>query len=364
MYRVVSVVGARPNFVKLAGLEPVLRSKFEHLIIHTGQHYDYELSKVFFDQLDIPEPHSYLGVGSGTHGYQVGEGIKRIEEALLNFKPDIVLVYGDTNSTLAGALAAAKAGFKVGHVEAGLRVFDYKVPEEINRRVVDAVSSILFAPTRTAYNNLVRENVPGKIVLTGDIHVDVLTKWFKIASERSAVLSKLGVSKGDYAVTTIHRAENTDNQVRLTNIVNFLTELSEYITVVFPIHPRTMITIRELGLEERLKRSNVLLVKPLGYIDFLKLLMHAKLVVTDSGGVQREAYLVKTPVAVLREYTEWVELVSSGWIKLLDPRKPINVKDVIEHNPAKYVEGLLGGVGVGIRIVNSIEDYLINKIHV
>lgn len=358
MRRVVSIVGARPNFVKLAGLNPLLGIKFEHLIVHTGQHYDYELSKVFFDQLEIPEPHHYLGIGSGTHGHQVGEGIKRVEETLLALKPDIVLVYGDTNSTLAGAVAAVKAGFKVGHVEAGLRVFDNTVPEEVNRRIVDVVSNILFAPTRTAFNNLLKENVLGKIFLTGDVHVDVLNKWFKVADERSRVLEELGVNRGGYALVTVHRAENTDNPIRLINVVNALTELSDYLEVVFPIHPRTLNAVKKLGFEEKLMKKNMLLTKPLGYIDFLKLLKYSKMVLTDSGGVQREAYLIKIPVIVLREHTEWVELVETGWVKLVNPGKPISVVEILEHKPESYVEGLLGDGDAGTRIVKFIEEYL------
>ncbi|MEM1661840.1 MAG: UDP-N-acetylglucosamine 2-epimerase (non-hydrolyzing) [Desulfurococcaceae archaeon] len=361
MEKVVSVVGARPNFVKLAGIDHLLREKFEHIIIHTGQHYDYELSKIFFDQLEIPQPQYYLGVGSGSHGYQVGECIKRVKEVLLEIKPDIVVVYGDTNSTLAGTLAAVKSGFNVAHVEAGLRVFDCRVPEEVNRRVVDTLSSLLFAPTKTAVNNLLRENVPGRIVLTGDIHVDVLMKWFRVADEKSQILEKLGVEKGNYVLVTIHRAENTDDQVRLINILNALIDLSRDNNVVFPIHPRTYSMIREYGFEEKLSENNILLIKPLGYLDFLKLLMYAKLIVTDSGGVQREAYLVKIPAVVLREYTEWVELLENGWVKLIDPRKPIDVEEILMHKPNKYVEGILGKGDAGFKIVKSIEEFLVMR---
>jgi len=314
--KVVSIVGARPNFVKLAAVEPLFSRNFDHVIIHTGQHYDYELSKAHFKQLRIPEPDYSLGVGSGTHGYQVGEMIKLIESTLLREEPELVVVYGDTNSTLAGALAAVKAGFKVAHIEAGLRSFDMSMPEEVNRRVVDHVSWLLFAPTETALENLKRESVLGEAYLVGDVHVDVLNKWVDEAERYSRIIEELELKHEEYVLVTIHRVENVENTERLKEIVEGLLTISA--KVVFPAHPRTIKALKRIGLLKELKeRENFIIIKPLGYLDFIKLLNHAWRVVTDSGGVQREAYLLGVPCVVLRSRTEWTELVKSGWILLL-----------------------------------------------
>ncbi len=317
--KVVSIVGARPNFVKLAAVADLFDEFFEHVVIHTGQHYDYELSMVFFKDLSIREPDYYLGVGSGTHGYQVGEMVKKTEEALLREKPDIVVVYGDTNSTIAGSVAAVKAGFSVAHVEAGLRSFDMSMQEEINRRVTDHVSKYLFAPTDTSVMNLLREHVPGEIYLTGDVHVDVLEKWGRIAVEKSRITEKLGIRDNEYFVATIHRAENTNNASRLKAIIKILGEASRIKPAIFPIHPRTRKAIKNHGLEELLgKYGDLRVIDPLGYLDFIRLLMGSSMVLTDSGGVQREAYLLGKRVVVFRDRTEWVELVKYGWVKLVD----------------------------------------------
>ena len=328
MCKAVSIVGARPNFIKLGALEPYLERSFEHVIVHTGQHYDYELSKVFFRDLTIPEPDYFLGVGSGSHGYQVGEAIKRIESALYREKPDIVIVYGDTNSTLAGALAAVKAGFKVAHVEAGMRCYDMYMPEEINRRVVDHVSWLLFAPTKSAYSNLVSEKVPGEVFLTGDVHVDMLMRWLGTIQRRDRVLERLGLVDGSYVVLTVHRAENTDSKSRLEAIVKGILRLNE--RIVFPAHPRTVAALKRYRLYDRvINYEHILTIEPLGYLDFIRLLYGAKMVLTDSGGVQREAFLLGVPCVVLRDRTEWVELVESGWVRLApDPsRLPELVND-------------------------------------
>ncbi|MEZ0346261.1 MAG: UDP-N-acetylglucosamine 2-epimerase (non-hydrolyzing) [Infirmifilum sp.] len=350
----VSIVGARPNFVKLSVIDDLLRKKgFVHRIIHTGQHYDYELSRIFFEQLNIPEPDYYLAVGSGSHGYQVGEIVKRVEEVLLKEKPSLVLVYGDTNSTLGGALAAVKAGIRVAHVEAGLRSFDLEMPEEVNRRIVDHISHLLFAPTLSAYANLIRENVPGKVYLTGDAHVDVLARWARVAEERSQILEKLGVGSGEYMVVTVHRAENTDDPARLERIAKLLMSLGRQVPVVFPVHPRTRSRLASLGLLKALEAS-VVLTEPLGYLDFIKLIKHSRLVVTDSGGAQREAYLLQVPAVVLRDRTEWVELVEAGWVKLLPPSLA-TADEVLSFRAREYVSGLLGDGRAAERIVKIIE---------
>ena len=351
--KVVSVVGARPNFVKLSALEPLIRERWEHLIVHTGQHYDYELSKVFFENLEIPAPDYYLGVGSGSHAYQVGEAMKGIELLLMREKPDLVIVYGDTNSTLAGALAAVKAGFRTAHVEAGLRSWDMSMPEEVNRRIVDHISWLLFAPTPSAMRNLESEKVPGLSFFTGDVHVDVLNRWLPKA-RRSDILERLKASPG-YLLVTVHRAENTSDPKRLMEISKALMSLGREFEVVFPIHPRTRGALASIGQLEEL-RGKVRLIKPVGYLDFIKLLMSADKVITDSGGVQREAYILKVPSIVLRDRTEWVELVKSGWVRLIRGGAEEIVRAVKEMTPPSDERGLLGDGRASERIINIVEE--------
>lgn len=356
--RLLSVIGARPNFVKLAAIEPYLR-KHGHIIVHTGQHYDYELSRVFFEHLEVPEPDYYLGVGSGSHGYQVGEMVKGIEEVLLKERPDVVIVYGDTNSTLAGALAAVKAGFPVAHVEAGLRSFDMRMPEEINRRVTDHVSDLLFAPTRTAVENLRRESVIGSVYLTGDVHVDILNRSLPIAERRSRIVEELDLESYEYIVATVHRAENTDDPARLARIVEILLSAAEKGPVVLPLHPRTRKALEKIGLLTKLE-SGVKVVKPLGYLDFVKLLRNSKAVITDSGGVQREAYLLGVPCLVLRNRTEWVELVELGWVRLVDVNPDLALGELrrVLEDPPRHRSPVLGTGDAARRITEILEKHV------
>jgi len=355
--KILSIVGARPNYIKLAAVYEAFKI-FEHVVVDTGQHYDYEMNRVFHDQLNIPEPHYFLGVGSGSHGYQVGEIIKCAEEVLLREKPVIVVVYGDTNSALGGALAAVKAGFKVAHVEAGLRSFDVNMPEEINRRVIDHVSNLLFVPTKTALNNLRNENVPGIVHLVGDVHVYILKKQLPIAEERSNVLGRLGLRTHDYILVTLHRAENVDDPNRLVKFLRLINKISQYYKVVFPTHPRTRKNISQFGLDSLLaKNENIILSQPLGYIDFIKLMNHSRMVLTDSGGVQREAYLLRKPVIVLRKNTEWVELVEHKQALLCDPDN-LDENRILNWKPGDYIEGLLGDGSAPWRIAETISLYL------
>jgi UDP-N-acetylglucosamine 2-epimerase (non-hydrolysing) len=316
----------------MATVSKELRKYFDEIIVHTGQHYDYEMNKIFFEQLNVPEPDYYLGVGSGTHGYQTGEMLKRIEEILMKEKPNLVLVYGDTNSTLAGALAAVKLHIKVAHVEAGLRCFDKKMPEEVNRVLTDHVSDYLFAPTETAVKNLHNEGIRNGVYLTGDVMYDALLYNIKIARKNSRVLNKLGVKPKDYLLATVHRAENTDNRNNLENIIEAFIESNELI--VFPAHPRTQKYLKTYGLYEKLKKAeNVLLIKPVGYLDMLVLEKNARMILTDSGGVQKEAYLLKVPCITLRERTEWVETVEDGWNVLVGADKERILKAIREFEP-------------------------------
>ncbi len=306
---VASVVGARPNFVKLAPVSRELRKRLDEVIIHTGQHYDYEMDRIFFDDMGIPSPNYHLGIGSGSHGFQTGEMLKKVEEVLIREKPDVVLVFGDTNSTLAGALAAAKLHIKVAHIEAGLRSYDRSMPEEINRVLVDHCSDLLLCPTETAVENLREEGIVKNVYLTGDVMVDAQRDCAKIAEIRSHILEDLKLKSKGYYLATIHRASNTDDPERLKAIIEALEELGD---VVFPCHPRAEKYLRRFGLWEDLNRK-VRVIKPVGYLDMISLEKSAKKIITDSGGVQKEAYLLNVPCITLREETEWVETVEDGW---------------------------------------------------
>lgn len=317
---IASIVGARPNFIKCAPLSRELRKKFDEVIIHTGQHYDYEMNKVFFNELRIPEPDYHLGVGSGTHGEQTGVMLKRTEEMLMKEQPDLVLVFGDTNTTLAGALAASKLHIKAGHIEAGLRSFDKRMPEEINRILTDHCSDLLFCPTETAIANLEKERIKNGVHLTGDVMVDALKENIEIAERGSNVLEELGLKPRGYYLSTVHRAENTDDFNRLKSVVNAFCEIEN---LVFPCHPRTEKCLKVFGLWNELVK-NARLIKPVGYLDMLMLEKNAKKILTDSGGIQKEAYIFKVPCITLRENTEWIETIGDGWNVLVGANKEKN----------------------------------------
>jgi len=306
--KVLSIVGARPQFVKCAPVSRELRKVHEEVLVHTGQHYDYGLSEVFFRDLGIPAPDYHLDIGSGSHGVQTGRMLAAIEEVIGKEEPDIVLVYGDTNSTLAGALAAAKVHVPVAHVEAGLRSFDRRMPEEVNRVLTDHCSDMLFCPTATAVANLAAEGVTAGVHLTGDVMVDALRENLPLAKERSTALTDLGLSPKGYYLATVHRAGNTDDPGALRAIMEAFSRLDA--PVVFPVHPRTRKKFAEYGIEPA---ANVRVVEPLPYFDMLALLSGARAVLTDSGGVQKEAYILEVPCVTLRENTEWVETLEDGW---------------------------------------------------
>lgn len=315
--KIVTIVGARPQFIKCAPVSRALRAEHEEILVHTGQHYDANMSDVFFTELAIPAPDYNLGIGSGPQGEQTGRMLAAIEEVLIREEPDMVLVYGDTNSTLAGALAAVKLHIPVAHVEAGLRSFDRSMPEEVNRIVTDHVSALLFCPTQTAVDNLAAEGITVGVHLVGDVMVDALLYNMGIAEESSMVLEDLGLAKGAYAVATVHRASNTDTEENLRSIVEAFGEIGDPgdgsgLTIVFPAHPRTVKYLKEYCLYDHLP-ENIRLTEPLAYLDMLHLMRHAKIILTDSGGVQKEAYILKVPCVTLRENTEWVETLEDGW---------------------------------------------------
>ncbi|HEY7227657.1 MAG TPA: UDP-N-acetylglucosamine 2-epimerase (non-hydrolyzing) [Nitrososphaeraceae archaeon] len=310
---VASVVGARPNFVKLGPIHKSLNSSgIEHLIVHTGQHYDYEMSEIFFNDFELPKPDIHLGVGSGPSCYQIGEMVKRLEKNLTQRHVDLVLVYGDTNSTLAGAICANKCNIKLGHIEAGLRSYDLTMPEENNRVITDNLSNYLFAPTRNAVNNLKKERTRGKVYNTGDLSVEIVENT-KLISKQSKILDILSLKSGSYLLLTMHRAENTSSRDYFIQLLKTFESLIDS-TIVFPIHPRTKKMFKTFGLLDRLlKCSNVKMLLPVGYIDFIALLQNSLKVVTDSGGIQKEAYLLKVPCVTMRKNTEWVETVKGRW---------------------------------------------------
>jgi len=308
--KIISIVGARPQFIKCAPVSIELRKKHEEILIHTGQHYDPEMSAVFFEDLNIPQPDYHLEVGSGSHGKQTGAILERVEDVLMHEMPDLVLVYGDTNSTLGGALAAAKIHIPVAHIEAGLRSFDRTMPEELNRVVTDHISNLLLCPTQTATDNLKKEGITDGVYLVGDVMVDALKHNAEIARKKSQIIKNLGLKKGDYYVATVHRPGNTDDPKNLTAIIEAFSESGK--TVVFPVHPRTKKYLCEYGLWDSLP-ENIRLIDPLGYLDMLHLMKHAKKILTDSGGIQKEAYVLGVPCITLRENTEWTETLMGGW---------------------------------------------------
>ena len=313
--RIITVVGNRPQFVKAAAVSQRLRERAEEVLVHTGQHYDDELSRVFFDELGIPAPERQLDIHGGSNTQQTARMLAALEPLLGELDPDIVLVYGDTNSTLAGALAAAQRRTPVAHVEAGMRSFDRRMPEELNRVIADHASDLLFCSTSTAVDNLSTEGIREGVHLVGDVMADVALAFLPVAEERSAALADNRVEAGDYLLMTVHRAGNVDVPDRLARVVELAERLP--LPTVLPLHPRTRARLRAAGLAERLERA-VKVAPPLGYLDFLKLVAHARTVVTDSGGVQKEAYLLGPPCVTLRDTTEWVETVELGWNVLVD----------------------------------------------
>jgi len=306
--RVLTVVGARPQFIKAAAFSRVVRERHTEILVHTGQHYDASMSDVFFDELSLPRPDHHLGVGSGSHGAQTAQMLERLEAVMQREAPDIVVVYGDTNSTLAGALAAAKLGIAVAHVEAGLRSYVRDMPEEINRVVADRVSTYLFAPTRNAVENLAREGITSGVTMTGDIMYDALLQHAAVAQEQSHILRDLLLAPAGYVLATIHRAANTDDPRRLAEIFDALALLHE--PVIVPLHPRTRAALMGTDIEVE---PPVRIIDPVGYLDMLVLERNARAVLTDSGGVQKEAYLLGVPCVTLRNETEWVETLAGGW---------------------------------------------------
>lgn len=319
MIKIVTIVGARPQFIKASAVSRVVRDRFsaeiEEIIVHTGQHYDENMSKVFFDELDIPRPGYNLEIAGGSHGAMTGRMLEAIETVLIKEKPDWAFIYGDTNSTLAGALAAAKLHIPVAHVEAGLRSFNMRMPEEVNRMLADRVSKLLFCPTETAVTNLLNEGINTGVHNVGDVMFDVALYYRERARAHSKALTKFGLNPSQFALATCHRAENTDDLQRLKGIVFALAEISNTLPVILPLHPRTRALLATNNLEGQLGKVKV--VEPLPFLDMVALEQDAKVILTDSGGVQKEACFYGVPCITLRDETEWVETVEMGWNHLV-----------------------------------------------
>lgn len=321
MKKIITILGARPQFIKASVVSNAVAQSgaFTEIVVHTGQHFDANMSDVFFTELGMSKPTYHLNINGGSHGAMTGRMLTEIEKILQDEKPDAVLVYGDTNSTLAGALAAVKLHISVAHVEAGLRSFNMRMPEEINRIMTDRISSWLFAPTQIAEKHLISEGVsPEKIYLVGDVMYDVALHHGARVSPEGGILKRLNLVAGNYVLATVHRAENTDSLDRLNAIVDALEVTAESISVVWPLHPRTRAVLIQTGRINRLS-SKVTLIEPVGYLDMVQLEKYAALIATDSGGVQKEAFFYGVPCVTLRDETEWVELLESGWNRLAPP---------------------------------------------
>lgn len=329
--KIVTIIGARPQFVKAAAVSRVIRDKYqdaiEEILVHTGQHFDENMSQSFFDDLDIPEPKYNLEIAGGNHGEMTGRMLEAVERVILDEGPDWVLIYGDTNSTLAGALAAVKLHIPVAHVEAGLRSFNMRMPEEVNRIIADRFSSLLFCPTETAVENLSAEGLTRSVYNVGDVMYDVSLFYAEQARDRSSILSDLGLTAGEYALATCHRAENTDDPQRLGEIIGGLAETATSLPVVLPLHPRARKLAETHGLSDSLE-TPLIVTDPIGFLDMVALEQSARMILTDSGGVQKEAFFYKVPCITMRDETEWVETVELGANRLVGASKAAMVSAV------------------------------------
>jgi len=333
MKKILTVIGARPQFIKAAALTRVLSTQkgLTEILVHTGQHYDNNMSDIFFRELELPKPHYNLAIGSGSHGKQTGDMLAGLEEVFQLEKPDLVLIYGDTNSTLAAALAASKMHIPVAHVEAGLRSFNRRMPEEVNRIVADQLSNLLFTPTQGANNHLNNEGFPKeKIHCCGDVMYDVALYFGQKAEAKSQILKRLDVLNKPFILATIHRAENTDDPKRLMNIMEALMELGQEMPIILPLHPRTQSFLKQYHVFDDVVNA-VQMIEPVGFLDMIMLEKNASLIMTDSGGVQKEAFFHHVPCVTLRDETEWQELVDLGWNTVVPPEDKSKIIQAVRH---------------------------------
>lgn len=350
--KIASIVGARPQFIKLGPLSKKINARFKEVIVHTGQHFDKNMSDMFFKDLSIPKPNYNLNINCGSHGEQTGKMMIELEKVLQRECPSLVIVFGDTNSTLAGSLVCSKLHIPIIHIEAGLRSFNRRMPEEINRIVADHVSDFLFVPTKTAMQNLEREGIVGKAVLTGDIMVDSLMENIERADQISNILEAKGLIAEKYYLMTLHRPYNVDDPNKLSNIFTKLSKIGSQI--IFPVHPRTgkVINDNQLVIPE-----NILLSDPVGYLDFIKLESSSMKIITDSGGIQKEAYILKKPCITLRPETEWIETVKEGWNILVDVDSDDFVNTIETFNPSQEQSDIFGS-NVAQKMFDKIQELM------
>ena len=351
--KIISVVGARPQFIKLAILSKELRENHNEIIIHTGQHYDDNMSRYFFEEMQIAKPDYNLNIGSGSHGKQTAEMLIGLEDIFLHQKPDVVITFGDTNTTLATGLAATKLNIPVAHVEAGLRSHNREMPEEINRILTDHISDYLFAPTLTAMENIKIENLYGKPFLVGDVMYDSLLYYGKIAEQKSRILKNLKLKQKEYILLTLHRPYNVDNIQKLQNIFSALKQTKRFI--VLPVHPRSRKMIESTNI---IIPENISIIEPLGYLDFIFLQKHSEKIITDSGGIQKEAYLNGIPCITIRPETEWIETVEAGWNVLVGDKKDQLIENCLHFKPSHNRPRYFGDGDSSKKIISILESHL------
>ena len=351
--KIISVVGARPQFIKLAILSKELRENHNEIIIHTGQHYDDNMSKYFFEEMQIAKPDYNLNIGSGSHGKQTAEMLIGLEDIFLHQKPDVVITFGDTNTTLATGLAATKLNIPVAHVEAGLRSHNREMPEEINRILTDHISDYLFAPTLTAMENIKIENLYGKPFLVCDVLYDSLLYYGKIAEQKSRILKNLKLKQKEYILLTLHRPYNVDNIHKLQNIFSALKQTKRFI--ILPVHPRSRKMIESTNT---IIPENISIIEPLGYLDFIFLQKHSEKIITDSGGIQKEAYLNGIPCITIRPETEWIETVKAGWNVLVGDKKDQFIENCLHFKPSHNRPRYFGDGNSSKKIISILESHL------
>ena len=351
--KITSVVGARPQFIKLAILSKELRENHNEIIIHTGQHYDDNMSRYFFEEMQIAKPDYNLNIGSGSHGKQTAEMLIGLEDIFLHQKPDVVITFGDTNTTLATGLAATKLNIPVAHVEAGLRSHNREMPEEINRILTDHISDYLFAPTLNAMENIKSENLYGKPFLVGDVMYDSLLYYGKIAEQKSRILKNLKLKQKEYILLTLHRPYNVDNIQKLQNIFSALKQTKRFI--VLPVHPRTCKMIESTNT---IIPENISIIEPLGYLDFIFLQKHSEKIITDSGGIQKEAYLNGIPCITIRPETEWIETVKAGWNVLVGDKMDQLIENCLHFKPSHNRPRYFGDGDSSKKIISILESHL------
>ncbi|MBT7988327.1 MAG: UDP-N-acetylglucosamine 2-epimerase (non-hydrolyzing) [Anaerolineae bacterium] len=352
--KILTIIGARPQFVKAAPVSKALqRAGHEEFLVHTGQHYDPKMSQIFFDEMGIPAPNINLEVGSGNHGWQTAQMLMGIENLLITEKPDWILVYGDTNSTLAGSLAAVKLHIPIAHVEAGLRSFNRRMPEEHNRILTDHASDLLFCPTQTAATHLANEGITKGVHIVGDVMYDAVLGFTGLAEQNSTLLKNMRIAPNNYFLATVHRPANTDNPENLMAIFEAFRELDE--NIIFPVHPRTRGKIADLikNIEEFAPKLK--LIEPVGYLDMLSLAKNAKTILTDSGGLQKEAYWLETPCITLREETEWVETVDAGWNTLVGANKEKILSAIIQWTMPYERPSIFGNGDAAKKIAHTLK---------